>query len=244
MRSGRMFVGLVMCVLGTSVFAQNNNAWVTFDNGPEGWSLLGWDTVTPTGGNPGARLHWNDFVDNFGMSARNNSHPAFIGDYTQKGPVTLSIDFQVNYIHFFGTPVARDLVVILYDDDAYNGAAPGAVWKHLGTLGQNMPWTTFSAEVVDVFSDTLPPGWRGAGAEDANFEPILPPGRTWSNVLRGIDRIEFTTYVPGYFYGFTHFNLSIDNVRITPVPAPGVLGVLASGLACPRRRRTQTTRST
>jgi hypothetical protein len=198
-----------------------NAAQVGFENGAEGWSLNGWDTVTPTGGNPDARLHWDNFVDTFGMSARTDSHAAFVGDYTAKGPVQLSIDFQVEFIQFFGTPVSRDLVVILFDDDSFGGAPPAAVWTQIGTLdGNGMDWTTFRASVTDVMSDELPAGWNGAGDEDpVTFEPILPAGRTWTNVLQGIDRIEFTTFVPGWFFGFTFFNLSIDNVSIAPVPS-------------------------
>ncbi|MBL9140469.1 MAG: hypothetical protein JNK53_01265 [Phycisphaerae bacterium] len=216
-------IAAALAVASSPAFASGpNSATVTFAAGAEGWSLNGWNTVTATGGNPAHRLHWNNFVDNFGMSARNSTHPAFIGDYTQKGPVTLSIDFQVNFIQFFGTPVPRDLVVILYDDHTFNGAPAAAVWKHVGTLpGGAMPWTTFSAQVTDVASAALPQGWRGAGAEDPNtFEPVLPAGRTWTNVLQGVDRIEFTTYVPGFFYGFTNFNLSIDNATIQPIATP------------------------
>jgi hypothetical protein len=215
---------LAAALLGASPAASaggTNDALVTFDAGAEGWSLNGWDTTTATGGNPGARLWWADFVDNFTMAARTSTHPAFVGDYTLKGPVTLGIDWQVSYIRFFGSPVPRELVVILYDDDTFAGAPAGAVWKSLGVLdGNGMPWTAFETSVPDVHSAKLPPGWRGAGAEDPKtFEPILPPGRTWTNVLQGIDRIEFTTGVPGFFYGFTNFDLSIDNVRIEPAAA-------------------------
>jgi hypothetical protein len=204
--------------VSAATLGPSNNAVVTFDSGAEGWSLNGFDTTTPTGGNPDARVHWDDFVDNFTMAARTSTHPAFIGDYTQKGVVTLGIDFQVNYIQFFGTPVPRDLVVILYDDDTFLGAPAGAVWTHLGTLVSGMGWTGFETTVPDVLSSTLPSGWNGAGDEDPmTFEPILPAGRTWTNVLQGIDRVEFTTGVPGFFYGFTNFNLSMDNVRISPL---------------------------
>ena len=55
------------------------------------------------------------------------------------------------------------------------------------------------------------------GDEDpVTFEPILPAGRSWTDVLAGVDRIEFTTFVPGFFFGFTNFDLSIDNVSIAP----------------------------
>jgi len=217
----RKIVALGALVGGAStVVAGNpNSAHVTFDDGPEGWSINGWSGITPTGGNPGARIHWNNFTDTFGIAARTSTNPAFIGDYTEKGEVELAIDFQVNFITFGGNPVPRTLVVILYDDDPFEGAPPAAVWKTLGTLpGTGLPWTTFSTTIENVDDEALPPGWNGAGAEDpVTFEPILPAGRTWSNVLQGVDRIEFTTFVPGFFYGFTFFNLSIDNVKITPL---------------------------
>ncbi|MBL9148224.1 MAG: PEP-CTERM sorting domain-containing protein [Phycisphaerae bacterium] len=208
-------------ILGVAAAASADTT-VTFDGDAAGWSLNGWDTVSPTGGNPGGRLHWNDFVDTFGLAARTDSNAAFLGDYTAKGDVTLSIDVRVQFIKFFGSPVPRDLVVILIDDDEFNGAAPASVWAPLGTLnGSGMPWTTFSANVTDVTSEALPAGWFGAGAEDPDtFEPVLPEGRTWANVLQGVDRIEFTTYVPGYFYGFTNFNLSVDNIAITSAATP------------------------
>lgn len=231
----------VSALASSGALAANNNQTVTFDDGNQGWSLLWHDTVTPTGGNPGARLHWDDLIDNFWMNARNSTNANFIGDYTAKGPVTLSIDVQVDYISFFGQPVGRDLVVQLFDDDDYNGAGPASVWFNLGFLpsSTNGEWVTLQATIDDVFSDTLPAGWNGAGDEDPNtFEPILPAGRTWTNVLQGIDRIEFTTAVPGWFYGFTNFNLSVDNISITPVPGAGTLSVLAiGGLAATRRRR-------
>ena len=245
-----LLVGIVATLVSTASADSANNALVTFDNGSEGWSLLGWDVTTPTGGNRGARIHWDDFIDNFWMAARSDSHPAFIGDYTRKGPVTLSIDWQVDYIYFFFSPVPRDLVVILYDDDEFNGAPPAAVWAHLGTLdGNGMDWTTFSVDVTDVTSSTLPVGWNGAGDEDPNtFEPVLPAGRTWANVLQGVDRIEFTTSVPGWFFGFTNFNVSIDNVGIAPISAecPGDLdgsnsvdqadlGILLANFGCSGR---------
>lgn len=199
-----------------------NSAHVAFDAGAQGWSINGLSTITATGGNPAHRIFWNNPVDTFGIEARTSTNPAFIGDYTKKGAVHLSIDFKVDFIQFFGTPVGRDLVVILFDDHAYNGAPPASVWKHIGFLpGTAMPWTNFSADVTEVMSSALPAGWNGAGDEDPNtFEPILPAGRTWTNVLQGVDRIQFTTFVPGYFYGFTNFKLSIDNVSIEPIESP------------------------
>jgi hypothetical protein len=221
-RSIMLAAAASLCAAAAAGAGSPNQATVTFASGNQGWSMNGWGTVAQTGGNPAQRIHWNNFVDTFGMSARNLTNPAFIGNYVEKGPVTLSIDWKVDFIQFGGNPVNRTLVVILYDEDSFNGAPPASVWKPLGTLtGAGMPWKTFSTTVPDPTATALPAGWKGAGAEDPQtFEPILPPGRTWANVLQGIDRIEFTTFVPGFFYGFSFFNVSIDNVSIAPIAPP------------------------
>ena len=211
-------LALVLGLAGAAHAAEENSALVGFDAGAQGWSINGVNTITPTGGNPAEHIRWPNPVDTFGLSARNSTQAAFLGDYTAKGEVTLSIDVKVDFIQFFGSPVSRKLVVILFDDDGFGAAPPAQVWATLGALpGGGLPWTTFSAAVTDVFSDTLPAGWNGAGDEDpVTFEPILPAGRTWTNVLQGVDRIEFTTFEPGWFYGFTNFDVSIDNVSIQP----------------------------
>lgn len=216
------FILFALAAHGSAFGGEVNQATVTFDAGAQGWSINGLDQITGAGGNPGRRIFWNDPVDTFGLEVRTETNEAFIGNYAAKGEVRLGIDFHVNYIQFFGSPVSRDLVVILIDDDSFNGAPPASVWANLGTLpGTGMPWTHFSADVTDVESNELPAGWNGAGDEDpVTFEPILPAGRTWANVLQGVDRVQFTTFVPGWFFGFTHFSVSVDNISIEPLEVP------------------------
>jgi hypothetical protein len=89
-------------------------------------------------------------------------------------------------------------------------------------------------------SATLPAGWGGYGAEDpVTFEPELPADRTFASVLASVDEIRFTTYVPGYFYGFTNFDLRFDNITVAPgpVPEPTTLAGLAGLMTLARRRR-------
>ena len=75
--------------------------------------------------------------------------------------------------------------------------------------------------------------------------PALPPDRSFANVLASVDEIAFTTFVPGYFYGWTGYDVVVDNISIdsgsaADVPEPGSLAMLAGGLGMlglARRRR-------
>jgi len=218
-----MLKALALTSLAVSLFAPlssaQNSALVEFDAGAQGWSINGLVSVLPAGGNPDEMLDYPDPIDNFGIAVRNSTQAAFLGDYTAKGDVTLSLDMQVDYIMNFGLNFSRELVVILYDDDVQGPSGAARVWSSLGVLnGNGMGWTNFSVDVTDVNSTTLPAGWGGGGDEDPNtFEPILPAGSTWTSVLSGIDRIEFTTLVPGFFFSFAHFDLSADNISIQPI---------------------------
>lgn len=216
-------------------------AVTTFDNGTEGWSVSGRDTISPTGGNPGANM--DVFLEDvFGASTRNDSNPDFLGDYRRFGmPLQLSVDIKINSITFFGTEVERDLVVELVDYNPPGSNYPYvSVYKHLGTLSAAQPgWRHFEALISDPNAAALPAGWGGTGDEDPiTFEPRLPPDRTFTSVLASVDEIRFTTFVPGFFYGFTNFLMQVDNPTLAAVPEPTAVGLLA--LAAPallRRRR-------
>ena len=198
-------------------FAQS--ALVTFDDGAEGWSGPqgpgGTSGVVPTGGNPGANLR--TVFNNFGITFINSTNPAFVGDYTAATEVTISIDVKVDEIAFFGQNVSRPWLVEIRDYDGAVGGYPwNSVWFKFADISSaaNGNWTTFSV-TFDPRSTSLPPGWGGTGAEDpTTYEPILPPGVTFADVLAGVDAITFTTLEPGYFFGFTDFDLRLDNIAI------------------------------
>lgn len=207
----------------------------TFDNGAEDWSVSGRDNISLNGGNPGA--HMDVFLDDvFGADIRNSSS-RFTGDFRNRGVLTFTVDIQIDSIQFFFSEVERDLVVQLrsYDVDGQGTAA--SIWAPLGTLGAfNQDWTTYQAS-LDTSAIGLPSGWFGAGDEDPNtFEPILPPGVTVQDVLANVDELAFTTFVPGFFFGFTNFDMSVDNVGIIPSPA-GALALLGGLGVLGRRRR-------
>ena len=200
---------------------------VTFDNGPEGWSLNGWDVIDPMDGNPGANINLN-IVDTFGIDVRNSGpNENFVGNYFDKNVLRLSIDVRVNWIIFQGLEVPRDFVLELRDYDNPPPLYPWvSVYLNLGPLpAPEDGWQTLVFEVP--LQEELPVGWGGTGAEDPEtFMPILPPDRTYGSVLRNIDAAVFTTFVPGYFYGFTDYNIRVDNISITtatPQPCNGDL---------------------
>lgn len=227
-------------VLAAATFAGTALADVTtFDNGLEGWSVSGRENISPTGGNPGANLD-NLLIDVFGAEIRNWDNPAFLGDFTARGPIHLTVDVKTTSISFFGSEVERDLIVELRDNTPSSGGAPYvSVWYHLGTISAAQPgWRTFSVDLLDPTSAGLPAGWGGTGAEDpVTFEPMLPADRTFSSVLASVDEIYFSTFVPGFFYGFTNFDIAVDNVGFYSVPEPTSLALLGVGLLFAARRR-------
>lgn len=184
---------------------------VGFDNGGEGWDGNG--SIEDDGGNPGANFHF--LIENFGIEVRNDSNAAFIGDLTGASEMTVGTDALVNSIQFEGTEVSRELIVEFRSHAlAQDGYPYTSVWYDLGTLQANPVWTTFQVTFTPA-STELPTGWGGYGAEDPiTFEPILPPGVTFADVMASVDELAFTTYEPGYFYGFTDFDVRVDNLFV------------------------------
>ena len=83
--------------------------------------------------------------------------------------------------------------------------------------------------IGDTNATSLPAGWGGYGGPDAHG-PTLPAGRTFASVLASVDEVVFTTLQPGYVYGYTNFDIAIDNVRIAAVPEPSTWGMLLGGM--------------
>jgi hypothetical protein len=232
-RGARALAALVACGTLCSSIAADTTV-VGFDTGdPQGWvgpngidGFGGGTSVVSTGGNPS----WNmrTVFQDFGIPYFNISNDAFLGDYTDSSSVTLKIDLRVENLKFFGTNVSRPWLVELRNTSLGSGGYPWAsVWFKFAQISTatHGQWTTFSV-TFDPRSTTLPTGWRGTGAEDpVTYEPILPQGVTFADVLSGVDIIAFTTLEPGMFFGFTDHSFRIDNITVTRVPAsvPGDL---------------------
>jgi MYXO-CTERM domain-containing protein len=238
---GATAVALLALTAGTAQALDTTT--VDFGSGTGGWSgpsgIGGATFIDPTMGNsaPALRTQFN----NFGI-AFTNSTAAFTGDWTVAPSVTFSVDVFTTSVQYFGMDVTRELVLELRDyDSAINGMPYTSVWFSLGTLsGGGSGWQHLSVTISDTGAAALPAGWGGYGDEDNFGSPILPAGVTFADVLRGVDQVALTTLVPGYFYGFTDFDVAIDNVSVTAVPEPtsaALLGLGVLGLAAARRMR-------
>ncbi len=198
-----------------------------FESGALGWNAPagpgGTSGVLPgvgNGGGAGLKTVFNNFFVTF----FNGVNAAYIGDYSQFDSVTLSVDVKVDLIQFFGQDVSRPWLIELRNYDLAQGGYPWtSVWFKFADISaaNHGDWTTFSVTIDDPTSAVLPAGWRGYGADDpVTFEPILPAGVTFADVLAGIDEVALTTGEPGFFFGFTDFDMVLDNIRIETTGGP------------------------
>lgn len=199
-----------------SALADPQTQRIDFSNGEQGWVNLpqvgdqgSW--IEPSGGVAGTAGWRTRNVEAWGLTWRTSTNPAFVGDYTSVRSVTLSVDMKANAIVWRGANVARDVVVELRDyDNPRNGAPYNSVWFNLGPIDATQDWQHLSVTIRDTSARQLPRGWRAyTGTEDFK----LPKGVTFADMLKGVDEIVFTTYVPGYLYDFTYFDVSVDNIE-------------------------------
>lgn len=234
--------------LSTALFASTASASITtFDNGAtNGWGVFfanngtQGDFIEQTGGQPGAHLRFT-MQEMFGVSLINTTNSAVLGDYGKfTNGVTIGLDVKADLIKQSDTGFDRErnLILELIDLNPEGSAYPWvSVWTNLGVIAGDIDWQRLETTIVNPLATALPAGWGGTGAENEFNEPILPANRTFASVLASVDRIRFTTFEPGYNYGFTDFVIRYDNISVTPVPEPATLLALAPAMLLLRRRR-------
>ena len=219
---------LLSCIALGAAPAFGQSETVTFDAGTEGWigplGSGGATSIVTTGGNPGANMR--TVFNDFGITFFNSTNPSCVGDFTTATSVTIAIDLKVELVRFFGTNVSRPWLVELRDYDGATGGYPwNGVWFRFAQVSaaSHGSWTRLTV-TFDPNATVLPSGWGGSGSEDpVTYQPRLPPGVTFRDVLRGIDAIAFTTLEPGFVFGFTDHTFRIDNITVarTIVPLAG-----------------------
>ena len=197
---------------------------VTFSDGPRGWigttGSTGDTQLEKAGGNPDHHLH--TVFNNFGIEFHNDTNSEHFQSLLSHDDVRIEVDLKVEEIDFFGTPVTRPWVLEIRDyDDVPPGYLWVSVWYLFEWVGAEDDWRTFGVTITDTTSNELPAGWGGTGSElPPDYEPSLPVGRTFASVLAGVDEIAFTTYQPGWAFGFTDFDVRFDNVRFIACSVP------------------------
>lgn len=211
-----------------------NQGW----EGPQGFG--GASYVDPTGGVGGTGGYRTEFND-FGIDFSNNTNAAFLGDYTQYDEVTLSFDLAIDQIGFAGLGIQRPVLLELRSYDLGDAGYPWASAYYLFDWYSSDSFNGFTnlSVTIDTAATDLPMGWGGNGSFDPmTFQAQLPDGVTFADILANVDEIAITTLLPDFFFTNDDYDMTLDNISISTVPAPTSLALIAfGGLVGSRRRR-------
>jgi len=220
----RLLVSGLACGFGLFAFSATASAQVLLDEDFEdsdasGWTVNGVPTIYTDQGNPGNYLVLPlDAYEGVSLSAR-GPESMVLGDLTTGGPLRLSFDVRTFAAYtFFEDNLDMHLWPLVFEltDQNAEGINIASVYTIKGTWTNiKEGWVRVSLDLPDPTSTTLPPDWGGTGDEDpVTFEPRLPPGVTYADVLSSVDEVRVTTFVPGYFYASNFYEVGFDNVRV------------------------------
>jgi len=235
----------ILVASGGCAFAGVSTTTVDFEDGlTHGWEgpqgFGGASSIDPTHGVDGGAGYRTQFND-FGINFRNSTNAAFLGDYTQSSSVTISVDLRIDQIGFDGLGIQRPFMLELRNSNLGDDGYPYA--------SAFMLFDWYSADSFDGFinlsatfdptATDLPSGWGGTGSFDpVTFESTLPTGVSFADVLSGVDEIAFSTLLPDFFFTNDDYDMTLDNITISTVPAPASLALIGlGGLVGTRRRR-------
>ncbi len=230
----------VICLLTSTTFAASTTV-AGFDGGSND-GFTGNAFFEASGGNPGGNAHHDApifFNDLRTGGIGEPANPDFLGDYSPFAAVTLGFDVKTfSLMDFIGNQIVRPIGIRLVNRDIQGPDGDSGVFYDAGLVGvgPNPDWATRSV-TLDPTSATLPPGWVGFGATDpVTFEPSLPAGVTFGDVLAGVDEFAVTGAVPGFFFTDAFYDIRIDNISVL-VPEPGACLLLLTGLLSMARQR-------
>jgi hypothetical protein len=211
-----------------------NHGW----EGPQGFGGVSY--VDPTGGVGGTGGYRTEFND-FGIDFANNTNAAFLGDYTQYDEVTVSFDLAIDQIGFAGLGITRPIMLELR---SYDLGDPGYPWASAYVLFDWYGADSFSgfqnfSVTIDTTATDLPAGWGGNGSfHPDTFGAQLPDGVTFADILANVDEIAISTFLPDFFFTNDDYDMTLDNISISTVPAPTSFALIAlGGMVGTRRRR-------
>ena len=209
--------GVTMGVLATPAFSQSTTV-AGFDGGSnDGFS--GNAFFEAKGGNPGGNAHHDAALFFNELRTGAPSEPAnagFLGDYSPFAEVTLSVDVKTESLtNFFGFQIARPIGFKLWNRNIQGPDSDAGVFFEAGTLGVDFTpdWTTLSV-TFDPTSSDLPPGWIGFGDVNEFFEPVLPAGVTFADILADVTEFDVTGAVPGFLFTDAFFDVRVDNIAV------------------------------
>jgi hypothetical protein len=242
MRNVLLASTLAVAAFGSSALAGNILVNENFDSSAGDWFLQGNQMLFP-GGVSGNYLGI-PLIDTFGVTLHAASGP-LTGDLTQYAGLEFSMSMRTfAFNNFAGEPIDpafRPLTLQFVDTGDPNDFTDDV---SVYVVGQSLPqvkdeWSTITFSVPTTTGAGLPMGWGGTGDEDPNtFEPILPADRTFESVMQSVDEVRITTFQPGFFYGFSFYEVGIDNLVVRAVPTPGAIALMGvAGVGMLRRRR-------
>ena len=133
--------------------------------------------------------------------------------------MTLSVDVKTESLtNFFGFQIARPIGIKLWNRNIPGPDSDAGVFFEAGTLGVDFTpdWTTLSV-TFDPTSSDLPPGWIGFGDVNEFFEPVLPAGVTFADILANVTEFDVTGAVPGFLFTDAFFDVRVDNIAVIQV---------------------------
>ncbi len=202
--------------VGFPVPAPYESVSSTFSNGFEDWNQVGYVSWIRNEGAPAPSLnyHVKKGTDaTFTISAKK-----WLDVLKSNRQLIFSVDVLTKELSFL--PPNKDTLSLMLEFRDYKNPPPDlfytAVQTQIGTVyADDVPkWKNMRVFINDTQSKKLPKGWIGYGAEDKQYRPILPPGRTFANVIANADEIIVTTQKYGFYNPMADMDIYIDNVKL------------------------------